>query len=86
MNNRSAKGVLSRSKLMDEAIGVVVANYGKGIITINYFDQLNEKYVEGLCWFPQIPRGIAGGVSNPGVAVSEMAEVNLQGMIYYIKH
>ena len=48
MNNRSAKGVLSRSKLMDEAIGVVVANYGKGIITMNYFDQLNEKYVEGL--------------------------------------
>ena len=25
-------------------------------------------------------------MSNPGVAVSAMAEANLQGMIYYIKH
>ena len=61
MNNRSAKGVLSRSKLMDEAIGVVVANYGKGIITINYFDQLNEKYVEGLCRVLRRPGGTTGG-------------------------
>ena len=25
-------------------------------------------------------------MSNPGVAMSEMAEANLQEMIYYIKH
>ena len=77
MNNRSAKGVLSRSKLMDEAIGVVVANYGKGIITINYFDQLNEKYVEGLCWVLLSTGGTTEGVSNTGVAVSAMSEANL---------
>ena len=29
---------------------------------------------------------LQGGVSNPGVALSEMAEANLQGMIYYIKY
>ena len=27
------------------------------------------------------PGGTTGGVSNPGVAVSEMDEANLQGMI-----
>ena len=86
MTTRSARAMLYRKKLTDEAIGVIIANDYQGIIKIDNFAQLNEKYVEGLCWFPQIPTGIAGGVSNPGVAVSEMAEVNLQGMIYYIKH
>ena len=27
-----------------------------------------------------------GGVSNPRVEVSQMAEANLQGVVYYIKH
>ena len=30
--------------------------------------------------------GLQGGVSNPGVSVSAMAEANLQGIIYYIKY
>ena len=34
----------------------------------------------------QNPGGTKGGVSNPGVVVSELVETNLQGMIYYINH
>ena len=41
--------MLSRTSLMDEAFGAVVDNYGKGLITIDDFAQLNEKSVEGLC-------------------------------------
>ena len=40
--------MLSRMRLIDEAVGVVVAKYGQGLITIDDFTQLNEKYVEGL--------------------------------------
>ena len=47
---------------------------------------MNEKSVEGLCRVLRRPGGTIGGLSNTGVAVSEMAEANLQGMIYYIKH
>ena len=32
------------------------------------------------------PAGTKGGLFNPGVAISAMAEANLQGMIYYINH
>ena len=42
--------------------------------------------MEGLCQVLRWPGGTAGGVSNPGVAVSAMAEANLQGMVYYFKH
>ena len=72
--------------LTDEAVGVIFDNDGQGIITIDDFSQLNEKYVEGLCRVLRRPGGPIGGVSNPEVAVSEMAEENLQGMNYYIKH
>ena len=78
--------MLSRTHVTDEAVGVVGANDGQGLITIDDFAQLNEKSVEGLCRVIRRPGGTTGGVSNPWVAVSVMAEVNLQGMIYYIKH
>ena len=40
--------MLSRIKLKDESVGVVVANDGQGLITIDDFAHLNEKSVEGL--------------------------------------
>ena len=57
-------------KLIYEDAGVVVDNDGQRIITIDYFFQLNYKYVEGLCRVLQRPRGTTGGVYNPGVEVS----------------
>ena len=42
--------MLSIMKLTDEALGVVVAKDGQGIIIIDDFSQLNEKSVEGLFW------------------------------------
>ena len=64
-------------KLTDEAVGVVVDNYGQGLITIDDFSQMNDKSVEGLCRVLQRPVGTTWGVSNNGVAVSSMAEANL---------
>ena len=61
--------MLSRMKLTDEAIGVVVANNGQELITIDYFAQLNNKSVEGLCCVLRRPRWTTGGVFNPGFAV-----------------
>ena len=78
--------MLSTIRLTDESVGVVVANNGQGIIKTDDFAQLNEKSVDGLCRELQRPGGTTEGVSNPGVVVSAMAEVNLQSMIYYIKH
>ena len=78
--------MLSRMNLTNEAVAVVVSNDGQGIIAIDDFSQLNEKSVEHLCRVLRRPGGNAGGVSNPGVAVSAISEANLQGMIYYIKH
>ena len=85
MTTRSAKTMLSRMKLTDKAVCAVAANDGQGIITIDDFDQSNEKYVEGLCWVLLSTGGTTEGVSNTGVAVSAMAEENLQGIIYHIK-
>ena len=48
MTTRSDKAILSRMRLTNEPFGVVVANDGQGRITIDYFAQLNETYVEGL--------------------------------------
>ena len=81
MSTRGAKVILSRMKLADESSGVIVDNGGQGLITIHDFSQLNEKFVEGLCRLLIRPGGTTGGVSNTGVAVSEMSEANLQGMI-----
>ena len=75
-----------RTNVTDEAVGVLVAKNVQGIITIDYFAQLNYKSVEGLLLVLRRPGGTTGCVSNTGVAVSAMAEANLQGMIYYIKH
>ena len=72
-------------KLTYESVGVVVPNDGQGLITIDDFYQLNEKYVEGLCRVLRSPIGTTGGLSNPRAAVSKMAEANIQRMIYYIK-
>ena len=49
MATRSANTMSSIMKLTDEAVGVVVTNNGKEIITIDDFAQLNEKSVESLC-------------------------------------
>ena len=68
-------------KVTDEAVGVVVANDGQGITTIDEFPQLSEKSVEGLCWVLQRHGGTIWGLSNTGVAVPKMAEANLQGVI-----
>ena len=86
MTTISAKARLSWMKLTDEDVGVVVANGGQGLITIDDFAQLNEKFVEDICGVLQRPGGTTGGVSNSGVAVSAIAEAKLKGMIYYIKH
>ena len=61
--------MLSRMKLEDETVDVVVANDGQGLVTIDEFAQLNEKYVEGLFQVILRPRGTTRGVSKPGVAV-----------------
>ena len=79
------KTMLVQMKLTDEAYSVVVANDGQGIISMDYFPQLNEKYVEGLCWVIFRPGGTTWGAANTGVAVSEISEANLQVMVYYIK-
>ena len=73
--------MLYRMKMTDEYIGVVVANDGQGITTIDEFPQLSEKSVEGLCWVLQRHGGTIWGLSNTGVAVPKMAEANLQGVI-----
>ena len=41
--------------------------------------RISDGFYKGL-------EGLHGCVCNTGVAVSEMAEENIQGMIYYIKH
>ena len=79
------KAMLSIMKLTDKAVGVVVSNNGQGRITIDDFAQLNEKSVEGLFRVLWRPGGTIYGVSNPRIAVSAMAEVKLQGIIYYIQ-
>ena len=76
--------MLSRMNLADEAFGVIVANDCHGLVTIDELSQLNEKSVEGIFRVLRRPGGTTGEVFNPGVAVSAMAEANLQGMIYYI--
>ena len=55
--------------LIDEAVGDIVSNYSQDIISIDGFAQFNDKYVEGLCWVLQSPRGNIGREYNPGVAV-----------------
>ena len=61
MANRSVKAMLSRMKLTDEAVGVAVVNNGQGIITIDGFAQLKEKYVEGLWQVLRRPGVNTGG-------------------------
>ena len=73
-------------KLTDEDVGVVVANGGQGLITIDDFAQLDEKFVEDICGVLQRPGGTTGELFNHRVAVSEMAEVNQQGKFYFIKN
>ena len=77
--------MLARTNLTYEAVGAVVANDGQGIIMIDVFAQSNEKSAEGLFRVLRSPGETKIVVSNPGVSVSEIAETNLQGMIYYIK-
>ena len=40
--------MLPQMKLTNKDVGVVIAKDGQGLITIDDFTQLNEKYVEGL--------------------------------------
>ena len=86
MSTRGENAILSTMKLTDEDDSVVVSIDGQGVFTIDDIDQLNEKSVEGLCRVLRRLGGTTGIVSNPGVAVSAMADANLQGMIYYTNH
>ena len=63
MATRNTKTMLDKMKLTDEYIGAVVVNYGQGIMTIDDYYELNEKYVEVICRVLQRPWGDAvGGV------------------------
>ena len=53
--------MLSRMNMADEAVGVVVANNGQGLIKIDDFAQLNEKSVEGLFRVLRRHLGLLGG-------------------------
>ena len=86
MTTRGSREILSIINIKDEGDGVVVAKNCQGLITIGDFPQLNEKSVEGFCRVLLRPGGTTRGVYNPVVAVSAMADTNLEGMIYYIKH
>ena len=57
----NVKAMLSQMTLTDESIGVFVANCFQGLITIDDFDQLNEKSVEGLYRVLRRPVGTTGG-------------------------
>ena len=65
MTTRTTKAMLYQMKLTDEAVGDFIANDGQGIITIDDFYKLNNKFVEGLCQVLRSPRGTTGGLSNP---------------------
>ena len=54
-----------RTNVTDEAVGVLVAKNVQGIITIDYFAQLNYKSVEGLLLVLRRPGGTTeGGVQS----------------------
>ena len=61
MATRGTKEILSKTKLLDEAVGVVVANNVHEIITIDDFAHLNEKSVKGLLRVIRRPEGTNGG-------------------------
>ena len=82
----NVKAMLSQMTLTDESIGVFVANCFQGLITIDDFDQLNEKSVEGLCQVLRNPGGTIWVLSNNWITVSGIDEARLQGIIYYIKY
>ena len=84
MATRNMMTVLAQMNLIYESVGVIIANDGQGIITIDDIAQLNEKYVEVIYQVLRRDGGTEGGMSNPGVAESAMDEANLQVMIYYI--
>ena len=85
MATNYVKTMLAQMNLTYDAVGVIVANACQWLISNDYFAQWNEKAVEGL-YQVLIRLGMtSGGVSNPEVVVSEMAEANLHGMIYYIE-
>ena len=59
-------------KLTDEAVDVVVVNYGQRLTIIDGFSQLNNKSVEGLCRLLRRPGGTTGGgVQSWGCSVSD---------------
>ena len=62
----------------------------QGIQSIADFGQLNEESLKTLCKVLHINGGkvTVGGaqVVDNGVAISEMDETNLQGMVYLISH
>ena len=61
MAARGAKAMISIIKLKEEGVGVVVAIDGQGLITIDDFAQLNQKYVEGIYQVLKIPGWTTGG-------------------------
>ena len=71
-----------QTKLKYEAASFIITNGGQGLILIDAFSKLNEKFVEGLYLVLHMPGGATGGASNTGIAVSEIVEDNLQGILY----
>ena len=86
MATQIVKMMLPIMKLKDEAACVVVSKNSQGIITIDDLSRLSDKSVEGIIRVLRIPGGNNSGLSDHGVAVSAMAESNLQGIIYHINH
>ena len=77
-----AKTVLVQMKLIDEAGSIIIANYGQGLISVDDFAHLKDKYVEGLSQVLRRTGGTTGGSANLGDAVSAMDEANLQVIVY----
>ena len=73
MATNCSRVILTKTKLTDKAASVAVANDGQEIILVDDFALLSYKYLEGLCRLLNRPRGTTGELSNPAVAVSEMA-------------
>ena len=86
MATRGAKAMLSILKLIDKAVGVVVADNGKGISTNWWFFPVEWEICRGCLPSTKKAWRYYWGMSNPGVSVSDMAEANLKDIIYYINH
>ena len=84
----AARQMLMRMSLAQPAAEMIIDPQGQGLSNIADFLELDrDTSVEVLCKVLRRPGGTtAAGVANHGVSVSAMAETNLSGMVYFIKH